>query len=137
MFDYYINTDEYVVRKHAEMLADAGVDVIFFDCTNGTYLWQPAYETVFEVFAQAREQGVDTPQVAFMLNFGAGADTKTQLQTLYKDLYSEGKYSDLWFLWDGKPLVLLGNYGTPVISGGQFDTEVNEEYLQENNVIDN
>ena len=49
MFDYYINTDEYVVRKHAEMLADAGVDVIFFDCTNGTYLWQPAYETVFEV----------------------------------------------------------------------------------------
>lgn len=108
MFDYYINTDEYVVRKHAEMLADAGVDVIFFDCTNGTYLWQPAYETVFEVFAQAREQGVDTPQVAFMLNFGAGADTRTQLQTLYKDLYSEGKYSDLWFLWDGKPLVLAG-----------------------------
>ena len=43
-----------------------------------------------------------------MLNFGAGADTKTQLQTLYKDLYSEGKYSDLWFLWDGKPLVLAG-----------------------------
>lgn len=89
LFDYYINTDEYVVRKHAELLADAGVDVIFFDCTNGTYLWQPAYETVFKVFAEAREQGVDTPQIAFMMNFGAGEDTKKQLQIVYRDIYKK------------------------------------------------
>lgn len=35
------------------------------------------------------------------------------------------------FITNGKPLVLLGSYGTPVISGGQFDTEVNEEYFAE------
>ncbi len=109
LFDYYINTDEYVIRKHAELLADAGVDVIFFDCTNGTYLWQPAYETVFKVFAEAREQGVDTPQIAFMMNFGAGEDTKKQLQSVYTDLYREGRYQDLWFYWEGKPLVLAGS----------------------------
>ena len=108
LFDYYINTDEYVVRKHAELLADAGVDVIFFDCTNGTYLWQPAYETVFKVFAEAREQGVDTPQIAFMMNFGAGEDTKKQLQIVYRDIYKKERYKDLWFYWEGKPLVLAG-----------------------------
>lgn len=109
MFDYYINTDEYVVRKHAEMLADAGVDVIFFDCTNGTYLWKPAYDTVLKVFAEAREQGVKTPQIAFMMNFGAGAETRTQIQTVYKDIYKAEKYKDLWFMWEGKPLVLAGS----------------------------
>ena len=34
LFGYYQNLDRYVLRKHAELLADAGVDVIIFDCTN-------------------------------------------------------------------------------------------------------
>ena len=45
LFGYYRTTDPYVLRKHAEMLADAGVDVVFFDCTNapfrGTSLTMP------------------------------------------------------------------------------------------------
>jgi len=32
---YYVSSDTYVVRKHAHMLADAGVDLIVFDVTNG------------------------------------------------------------------------------------------------------
>ena len=28
---YYISTDPFVIRKHASMLADAGVDVVIFD----------------------------------------------------------------------------------------------------------
>ena len=39
LFGYYRTTDPYVLRKHAEMLADAGVDVVFFDCTNAPFLW--------------------------------------------------------------------------------------------------
>jgi hypothetical protein len=34
VFDYYVSDDEFVLRKHAQMLADAGVDVIIFDVTN-------------------------------------------------------------------------------------------------------
>ena len=30
LFGYYRTTDPWVLRKHAEMLADAGVDVVFF-----------------------------------------------------------------------------------------------------------
>ncbi|MBC8179908.1 hypothetical protein H8E88_02180 [candidate division KSB1 bacterium] len=39
LFGYYRTTDEWVLRHHAEMLADAGVDVVFFDCTNGSFTW--------------------------------------------------------------------------------------------------
>ena len=34
IFGYYLSDDEAVLRKHAQMLADAGVDVIIFDVTN-------------------------------------------------------------------------------------------------------
>lgn len=106
VFGYYRNTDEYVVRKHAEMLADAGVDVIIFDCTNGTFTWKPGYDTIFEVFEQARAEGVDTPQVAFMLNFGANENTNTELKSLYRDIYKKERYKDLWFMWEGRPLIM-------------------------------
>lgn len=76
LFGYYQNLDEYVVRKHAEMIADAGVDVIVFDCTNGTYTWQPAYETLFKVFDEAISEGVNVPQVAFMLPFSASEEDR-------------------------------------------------------------
>ena len=106
IFDYYRNTDEYVIREHAELLADAGVDAIFFDCTNGTFLWDDAYETVFKVFAQARAEGVNTPQIAFMMNFGGGQETAIQIQNVYNSIYKPGRYEDLWFRWEGKPMVL-------------------------------
>ncbi|MBE7066839.1 MAG: hypothetical protein E7385_04735 [Ruminococcaceae bacterium] len=106
LFGYYVNSDRYVVRKHAEMLADADVDVVIFDCTNGTFTWREGYTVLFEVFAEARAQGVDTPQVAFMLNFAPNEESKTELKLLYSDIYSKGKYQDLWFMWEGKPLVM-------------------------------
>lgn len=106
LFGYYTNLDEYVVRKHAEMIADAGVDVIIFDCTNGTEIWEEGYETLFRVFEEAREEGVNVPQVAFMLPFSGNEDTNTSLHNLYNNIYSIGRYQNLWFMWDGKPLIM-------------------------------
>src|SRR4051794_27525066 len=31
---YYTSDDEFVIRRHAQMLADAGIDVVVFDVTN-------------------------------------------------------------------------------------------------------
>ncbi|MEJ7694952.1 hypothetical protein, partial [Daejeonella sp.] len=61
LFGYYLDTDAWVLRKHAEMLADAGVDVIVFDCTNGNNTWKESYKKLCEVFTQARKDGVKTP----------------------------------------------------------------------------
>lgn len=106
LFGYYTNLDEYVVRKHAELIADAGVDVIFFDCTNGTFTWDEGYEALFKVFEEARADGVNVPQVAFMLPFNSGEDPNTSLKNLYNNIYSKGRYKDLWFIWDEKPLIM-------------------------------
>lgn len=106
LFGYYQNLDEYVVRKHAEMIADAGVDVIIFDCTNGSFTWQPAYEVLFKVFDEAIAEGVNVPQIAFMLPFSGSPEARVSLMDLYENIYSKGRYKHLWFMWEGKPLIM-------------------------------
>jgi len=107
IYGYYTSKDAYVYRKQAELLAAADVDVIFFDATNGSSTWAPAYKVLMEVFSKAREQGVKTPQIAFMLNlFTPNPDTTIALKQLYKDIYKVSKNQDLWFYWDGKPLIM-------------------------------
>ncbi|MEC5144791.1 Glycoside hydrolase [Chitinophaga sp. 180180018-2] len=106
LFGFYSNLDKWVVWKHAEMLADAGVDMIMFDCTNGDLVWKSAYVRLCEVFSDARKNGIRTPQIAFMLPFGATEGSKSAINQLYNDLYKPGLYKDLWFMWKGKPLIM-------------------------------
>lgn len=109
-FGYYLASDEYVIAKHAQMLGDAGVDVIVFDVSNfrntdppGAYFYN-TFMAVFRVFDRLRRQGRRTPQIAFLFNFWYGPYAVRQI---YKDLYAKGLYRDLWFRWEGKPLVLF------------------------------
>lgn len=106
LFGYYRTTDEWILRKHAEMLADAGVDVVFFDCTNGSLTWKSSYTELLKVWEQARQDGVNTPKIAFMMPFGAVDNATVSINELYSDLYSKNLYSDLWFMWNGKPVIM-------------------------------
>jgi hypothetical protein len=106
LFGYYRTTDEWILRKHAEMLADAGVDVVFFDCTNGSFTWKSSYTKLLEVWMQARLDGVKTPQVAFFLPFAANNNALKSIHELYTELYQPEQYKELWFMWDGKPLIM-------------------------------
>ncbi len=106
LFGYYRTTDDWVLRKHAQMLADAGVDVVFFDCTNLTFTWKSSYTELLKVWEQARKDGVKTPQIAFILHFRADEESLAEIKELYNDLYQPGLYKDLWFMWDGKPLIM-------------------------------
>ena len=106
LFGYYRTTDEWVLRKHAEMLADAGVDVVFFDCTNGNLTWKSSYTVLLRVWDQARKDGVNVPKICFLLPFSPGNDSLLSLYELYSDLYKPQLYKDLWFMWNGKPLIM-------------------------------
>ena len=67
---YYLPDDTYVIRRHCEMLVDAGVGVIFLDVTNG-FVYQPVYEKLFAVYREIRNEGSRTPEIGFLLNSGA------------------------------------------------------------------
>ena len=111
IYGYYTCLDKWVVRRQAELLADSGVDVIFFDNSNGTFTWQESYTVVCDVFEEARAQGVNTPKIAFLLPFYMPSipqldETRTQLRAIYSDIYKQNKYEDLWFYFEGKPLIV-------------------------------
>lgn len=106
LLGYYRTTDPWVLRKHAEMLADAKVDVVFFDCTNGSQTWIESYEALMETWDQAQKDGVNVPKIAFMLPFGYSNYSLTSLRQLYKDVYKPERYKNLWFIWKGKPGIM-------------------------------
>ena len=111
LLGYYQITDPYVIRKHAELLADAGVDVLFFDCSNDKFTFKNSYEVFFKELQAAKAEGVRVPQVAFLLNFDANENTRIQLTDLWETIYKPGWYQDLWFYWEGKPLIMAHSAG--------------------------
>jgi type 1 glutamine amidotransferase len=102
LFGYYRTQDEGVLRKHAHMLADAGVDVVVFDVTN-QFTYRKEYMTLLRVWSDLRELGNPTPDVAFLCPFW---DPGKVVRELWADLYSQGQYADLFFKWEGKPFIL-------------------------------
>lgn len=99
---YYHSTNETVLRLHARQLAAAGVDTLIFDTSN-TFTYQPSWQALGRAFSAERALGNPTPQFCFLTPFG---DPKTTVRELYETLYKPGHFRDLWFLWDGKPLIL-------------------------------
>ena len=108
LFGYYISTDRWVLRKHAEMLADAGIDVVFFDCSNGDseLMWDEAIKVLGEVWCAAKNAGLNVPYFAFLTSFTQSNDSKDMIEGIYNEFYKKGLFKDLWFKWDGKPLIL-------------------------------
>ncbi len=106
VYGYYDGDDEWVIRKQAELLAAADVDVVFFDNTNGQFTWLDTALRVMKVFSEARAQGVDAPDVSFMLPFAASNDTAVQLRQLYANIYAKNLYPEVWFELDGKPMIM-------------------------------
>jgi hypothetical protein len=105
---YFWADDPWVARRNLQMLGDAGVDVLFLDVTNG-----PTYpddvRTLFETAAAMRREGTKTPQIAFLTHSSCGV----VVNGLYDTYYAKGLYKDLWFLWDGRPLILGDPNGLP------------------------
>lgn len=106
IFGYYLTTDTWVLRKHAEMLADAGVDAVFFDCTNGSLTWDESTDSLLYTWDIAQKDGVKVPKIGFMLPFGPSRPSLVSLRHLYDKYYSKGLYENLWFYWQGKPCIM-------------------------------
>ena len=104
-FGYYNSDDEWVIRKHGYMLAEAGVDFIFVDATNGI-IYERNLETLLRVWSEMRAEGYNVPQVCFHCG-NTESLAASSLNFLWNKYYSTGKYADMWFYWEGKPLIFF------------------------------
>ncbi|MCC7493252.1 MAG: hypothetical protein IT204_12925 [Fimbriimonadaceae bacterium] len=102
IFGYYTMDDPAVLRSHAQQLADAGVDTVVFDCSN-QLSYPQYYVPLMTTWSQIRAAGGRTPQVAFLCPFWQPGKV---VREVYRDLYAPGRCSDLWFRWEGRPLIL-------------------------------
>lgn len=110
-FGYYLPDDEWVIRKHAQMLSDAGVDVLMLDVTNAA-IYLPQVTTIVRVYKTLRQEGRTTPSLAFIVN----SNPKKTVERIYDTMYKTKLLGNLWFRWKGKPLLLCPPEAvTPVI----------------------
>ena len=100
-FGYYMTKDEWVIRQHISMLVDAGVDFLFFDVTNG-FTYEDDYLKVLEVMRKMLADGLKVPKICF----ASHANSPEVAFELYHRLYGKNLYQELWFYWQGKPLLL-------------------------------
>ena len=107
IYGFYTTEDPWVLRRQAELLANAGVDVIFTDNTNGGFTWRESYLVLYPTWEEAlKSGGVEVPKVSFLLPFGAHDGAISQANVIYHDIYKPGLYKDLWFYWDDKPMLM-------------------------------
>ena len=101
LFGYYRSHDPWVLRRHAYLLADAGVDFLVFDATNAA-TYDKVVDALCEEFERLRAAGENVPKITFMTNTAAGRTARH----LYERLYKPGRHRELWFEWKGKPLLI-------------------------------
>lgn len=105
MFGYYLSTDPWVLRRHVEMFITAGIDVLFFDVTNG-FTYRKSYLTLFEILREYNNKGFKAPKVCFYTAPAIRGCGTGNLMDLWENLYEPMLYSDLYFYWKGKPLII-------------------------------
>lgn len=112
---YFLSKDEWVIRKDISMLSDAGVDVLIMDVTNAVRYWEE-WEVVFSTLEKMKAEGNKVPYFTFWSFNGPAI---VVVRDLYDRIYKEEKYKDLWFYWDGKPLLLYNS--TPSVDANGSD----------------
>lgn len=101
LYGYYYSSDEWVMRKHIELLTEAGVDFLYLDVTNGYPYLQNATK-LMKIIHEYVEMGYNPPRVVFYTN----SNSISVMKQLDEKIYSENVYPDAWFYVDGKPCII-------------------------------
>lgn len=101
LYGYYNMQDPWVLTRHIELLTMAGVDFLCVDATNA-FDYVSVGETILPILRAMKEQGFKVPGVCFYTNTSSG----TTASKIYNDYYKEGKWDDLWYAPNGRPLIV-------------------------------
>jgi len=108
LFGYYVSADTWVMRKHCQLLTDAGVDFVVFDTTNAV-TYDDRVRDLIGVWYEYLEAGWDVPKLAFYTNSNSSETMMHIYENIYKSASLNKKYprlSELWYEWDGKPMIV-------------------------------
>lgn len=118
-YGYFLSQDKYVIRHDISMLADAGVDVLIMDVTNAVCYWDE-WEVLFTTMEEMKAEGNRVPKFCF---WAFNGNVISVVEGLYERFYKTPRFSDLWFYWDGKPLLLYND--TPSVDANPNGGEKN------------
>lgn len=112
LYGYYSATDEWVLRRHLELLTYAGVDFIAVDLSNGTVYPKPI-KLIMKLIEEYRSEGFDCPQITFFTH----VDSKGVVEQLYSEIYKKNWCPKSWWTpySDGKPYMIA--YSDPDTEG--------------------
>ncbi len=131
----YASDNRDVIKQHAIWLADAGVDFIVIDWSNNVgyipetmadarpdfKMIETATTAVFEVFATVE----NAPKICIMTgpgHIGTGAFTDGSMyrknNQIYNTYIADPKYNEMYFYYEGKPLLLCYAATPSFISDG-------------------
>lgn len=147
VWDYYSQTDPWVVRKQLEMLTMAGVDFLFIDVTNAftnaamndnteALLFVNATYLVMDLVHEYAGKGWNVPKLMFYTNNNGTNGTQNSactqanddiniVKTIYNKFYlrDNGKYDDVWFAPNGKPLIVMTKESRQILAVADEDEE--------------
>ncbi len=110
LLGFYTSYDYFVYRKHAQWLANVGVDAIFFDYTNGTMAYIKPLRILMEAFKDAKESGIKVPGISAHL--GGPQNVSDMAEALWFNLYADEENHDIVFKWQGKPFIICSYEST-------------------------
>lgn len=113
LYGYYDSADPFVLARHVEEFVMAGVDYLVFDTTNAS-TYNSVVTSLCDVFLTFQKQGWKVPRIAFYTNSASAAT----IDIIYNTIYAQNRYSSLWYMVDGKPLIIG-------VSGDLSDTQYN------------
>ncbi len=98
---FYHPSDPWSTRRNLQMLANAGVDFVFFDFTNGNQGCN-SLDDFMTVALDMQGKGIPVPKIAFFMN----ENYNSALTCVMEKIYTNPQYDPMIFKWEGKPLLM-------------------------------
>ncbi len=106
IYGFYGSAEYWVCRNQIELMAAAGVDAFFFDWSNGGTMFVKSTNQYVKALRDLKKEGVNVPKMcAFPSNINNAQEDNLLLAALYNIGWVKNDWSDIWFYWEGKPLI--------------------------------
>lgn len=124
---YHCSDEIWQIKRDLRYFAMAGIDFIYLDFTNG-YIYEKSLRALLDTSLELRAEGLMTPYIVPWALAEADRNAPGYgLIDIYEMFYTDRKYDDLWFRWEGKPLAMLKNDGAGGMSA--FDSKVLTDFF--------